>query len=323
MDQRAVVDRVSGRGRAAAPAFGAAATLVALILLTAACGGSSTAVGTGAPSGATWYLAALGVAATPSAGAGRGQLIAVLDTGLDSASLPALAGRVVSPWNQITLQAGALDDNGHGTEVAVVAAGGGDRGVWGLAPGAALMPIKVADADGQASPQVIAAAIGRAVSLHASIINISLATEVPDVGIASAIAAAIHEGVVVVVAAGDASESGPQFPASVPGVVAVYAQDRSGAVAQRFNQPPGPAAMAPGVDVGALSARPSGLAPVRVSGTSVAAAVVSGLIADCLGAQGGAGVPLLRAIPTCKSRMIRSPEVPGFLNLKSIMEVSR
>jgi Subtilase family. len=263
------------------------------------------------------------VPAIPSAEVGRGQLIAVLDTGLDSADLPALAGRVVDPWNQITLQSGAADDNGHGTEVAVVAAGGGDRGVWGLAPGAELMPIKVADADGQANPEVIAAAIVRAVKGHASVINLSLATEVPDAGIASAIAAAVAEGVVVVAAAGDVSETGPQFPASEPGVVAVYAQDHSGLLVARFNRPAGPAAMAPGVDVGALAAGPSGLAPMRVSGTSVAAAIVSGLFADCLSAQGGAGVPLRRAIPTCESRMIRPPDVPGFLNLKSIMEVSR
>jgi subtilisin family serine protease len=263
------------------------------------------------------------VPAIPSAEVGRGQLIAVLDTGLDSADLPALAGRVVDPWNQITLQSGVADDNGHGTEVAVVAAGGGDRGVWGLAPGAELMPIKVADADGQANPEVIAAAIVRAVKGHASVINLSLATEMPDVGIASAIAAAVAEGVVVVAAAGDASEAGPQFPASEPGVIAVYAQDHSGLVAAQFNRPVGPAAMAPGVDVGALAAGPVGLAPRLVSGTSVAAAIVSGLLADCLSTQAEAGVPLHRAIPTCEARVIRAPERPGFLNLNSVMEVSR
>jgi subtilisin family serine protease len=257
-----------------------------------------------------------------SARVGSGQLIAVLDTGLDSAELPALASRVVDPWNEITLQPGAADENGHGTEVAVMVAGGGDRGVWGLAPGAELMPIKVADADGQASPTVMAAAITRATKLHASVINISLATEVPDAGIAAAIAAAIADGVGVVAAAGDVNEAGPQFPASERGVVAVYAQDRSGLIFAQFNRPAGPAAMAPGIDVGSLTTGPSGLAPIRVSGTSVAAAIVSGLLADCLSALGGAGVPLRLAIRKCESRMIRSPQVPGFLNINSIMEVS-
>lgn len=309
--------------RAAAPGLGAAASVLALLLLVSACAGSSTSGGVGPVSGEKWHLSALGVDATPSAALGRGQLIALLDTGLDSGDLPVLAGRLIDPWNQITLQSGAPDDNGHGTAMAVVAAGGGDRGVWGLAPGAGLMPIKVADADGRASPKVIAAAIARAVKLHASIINLSLATEIRDAGVAAAIAAAIGEGIVVVASAGDADEAGPQFPASEPGVVAVYGQDHSGRLVARFNRPEGAAAMAPGLDVEALAPGPSGLVSRRASGTSVAAAIVSGLIADCLSIQAGAGVALRIAIRTCKSRMMRAPEVPGFLNFRSLMEVSR
>jgi subtilisin family serine protease len=316
-------DRVGRNDPGAAPAVGAVFCFAALVLVAAACGGGTVSGGAAPPSGPSWYLSALGVPAAPSADLGRGQVIAVLDTGLDSADLPSLAGRLLGPWNQISGQPGAVDDNGHGTEVTVVAAGGGDRGTWGLAPGAEVMPIKVADADGQANPKVIASAIARAVRLHATVINLSLATEIPDPGIAAAVAAAEAEGVVVVAAAGDASEKGPQFPASEPGVVAAYAQDRSGLVVARFNRPAGPAAMAPGIDVGALIAGPSGMVPVRVSGTSVAAAIVSGLLADCLSAQAGAGVSSHRAIPTCESRMVRSPEVAGFLNLKLILEVSR
>jgi subtilisin family serine protease len=306
-----------------APASGAAATLVAVIVAAAACGGAAMPAGTRSQSGVTWYLSALAAPENPSGRLGHGQLIAVIDTGLDSASLPALNSRVVDPWNQITLRANAADDNGHGTAMAVLAAGGGDLGVWGLAPGARVMPIKVAAADGRAAPGLTASAVDRAVALHASVINLSLATEVPDARIATAIAAAIAGGVVVVAAAGDVSEAGPQFPASEPGVVAVYAQDRSGSVMARFNQPVGPAAMAPGLEVGALAGGQASPRQKRLSGTSVAAALVSGLLADCLASFEDAGVPLHRSIPTCESRMIRSPEVPGFLNLKSIMEVSR
>jgi Subtilase family len=302
----------------AAPRSGAAPTLVALALLVAACGGSSASPETGSPSDAAWYLTALGLPSIPSAELGRGQLIAVLDTGLDSAELPSLAGRLVLPWNQITSQPGSPDDNGHGTEIAVLAAGGGDRGVWGLAPGADLMPIKVADSNGQASPGVVAAAIARAVIGRASIINLSIATEIPDVRIASAIAAAEAEGVVVVAAAGDVSESGPQFPASEPGVVAVYAQDRSGLAEANFNWPSGPAAMAPGVDIGALAAGASGLAPRRVSGTSIATAIMSGLLADCLAVKQNAGLTRTHAIKVCEGRVVRPPAKPGFLNLADL-----
>lgn len=255
----------------------------------------------------------------PPADWGKGEIVALIDSGLDYAGLPALAPRVVSPWNQMTGQQNARDDNGHGTAVAVVAAGGGDGGVWGLAPGARVMPIKVTDADGYATPSAVAAAIHRAVTLHASVINLSLATEVPDPGITRAIQVAMASGVVVVAAAGDVDETGGQFPASISGVVAVYAQEQSGAPAERYNRPVGSAVLAPGIDVETLVVSKGRISKKLTSGSSVATAFVSALIADCLGVQAERGAPRESAITMCEARMVRSPNPPGFLKVRSIL----
>jgi len=308
---------VFSRSAAAVRACAAAAFLGVTSLL-AVCGSPSSHVLNGAPD-EPWYFAALAVPMPPPTGWGKGELVALIDSGLDYASLPTLSPRVVSPWNQVTGKQDVSDDNGHGTEVAVVAAGGGDGGVWGLAPAAGVMPIKVTDADGYATPSAVAAAIDRAVTLHASVINLSLASEVPDLGITRAIQMAMASGVVVVAAAGDVDEAGAQFPASIAGVIAVYAQDQSGAPAERYNRPVGSAVMAPGIDVVTLVVSKGRISKKLTSGSSVATAFVSALIADCLGVQAEHGAPRERAITMCKARMVRSPNAPGFLNVRSIL----
>lgn len=302
----------------AARCLGAAATVLTAALMFAACIGTSAGGEHARPTPYAWHLAALGIRSTPPSTLGRGELIAVLDTGLDDARLPALAGRVFSRWDQLRQVPTALDDNGHGTEMAVIIAGGGDRGVWGLAPSANVMPIKVADRDGQASPDAIASGIARAVAMHASVINISLATQVPDPGIGRAIAAAIAAGSIVVAAAGDAHETGAEFPASEPGVVAVYAQDRSGLAVDRFNQPVGSAAMAPGVDIATLVPTSRGVEEKLISGTSAAAAIMAGLLADCLSVLEAGGTHTGVAAAICKSRVVRQSDVPGFLEFRLV-----
>ncbi|HKR62889.1 MAG TPA: S8 family serine peptidase, partial [Thermoanaerobaculia bacterium] len=91
---------------------------------------------------------------------GRGVTVAVLDTGLDVAN-PDFAGRIVGQrcfcdnldgtgccpdGNQQQLGAGsANDDNGHGTNVTGILAGGGASAPAGVAPAANIVAIKVMD----------------------------------------------------------------------------------------------------------------------------------------------------------------------------------
>src|SRR5437016_1745024 len=79
---------------------------------------------------------------------------------------------------------------------------------------------------------------------------------------------------------GDRGTQGWLFPASLPGVVGVEAEGRSGALLPASNRRPGPASRAPGEDIRVLVEDQNGrLRPKLVSGTSVATALISGLAA--------------------------------------------
>jgi subtilisin family serine protease len=78
-----------------------------------------------------------------------GVTVAVVDTGVDL-DTPELAGRILSGRDVVNGNDDPSDDEGHGTEVAgVLAAAQDGRGIAGAAPGAAILPVKVLDAQGQ------------------------------------------------------------------------------------------------------------------------------------------------------------------------------
>lgn len=84
------------------------------------------------------------IARDPSlTGAGVG--IAILDSGVDSAMAP---NRVVANVNFVTGETGTKDLNGHGTMVASLAAGDGEKGSGGTAPGANIINVRVLGREG-------------------------------------------------------------------------------------------------------------------------------------------------------------------------------
>lgn len=314
-------NRSTGRRRVEpAAALCSAPSLVVFLLIAVSCGSPSGKV---VPGVAEWHLAAMHVDPARTAGLGQGEVIALIDTGLSSAFLPKVAARVVNPWNALTATDLVLDDNGHGTEVAVIAGGSGDSGVWGLAPDARLMPIKVADARGNASPDAVAAGIRWAVGHGATVVNLSLATFVTNYELSATILAAMRAGIVVVASAGDAGLEGAEFPASVPGVLAVYGQDHAGRIAPDSNLPEGMGVFAPGVDIAALRVDGSGARWDHLNGTSAAAAIISGVIADCRSSLLAAGYPRLGVNLECEIRVEHSGEPNGFLNVNQLLEVNR
>ncbi|HVE72830.1 MAG TPA: S8 family serine peptidase [Thermoanaerobaculia bacterium] len=91
---------------------------------------------------------------------GRGQTIAVLDTGIDT-DHPDFAGRIVAEQcfcdnldgtgccpggaKQLSGPGSAEDDHGHGTHVSSIGAGGGADAAAGMAPAATIVAVKVMD----------------------------------------------------------------------------------------------------------------------------------------------------------------------------------
>lgn len=176
-------------------------------------------------------------------GSATDAVVAVADTGID-AETPELAGRVIAfvdctgstATARECVTAPASDLNGHGTHVAGIAAGAGnDPALRGVAPGAALVGIRILGADGSGTFDSVIAGIewaaahqGGAESID--VLNLSIgvpcATGCNDGHVLSmAVNAAAEGGLPVVVAAGNA---GPgrgtvEVPGAASGAITVGA----------------------------------------------------------------------------------------------------
>lgn len=166
---------------------------------------------------------------------GSGVTVAVVDTGVDALN-PDLRGQVL-PGVDLTDEAvnGQVDTSAdsHGTSVAGVIAGNGDSGgsgrMTGLAPGAKILPIRIADSSDAVDPTLAAEGISYAVTHGARIINLSLGTTVDDPEIRDAVTYALAHDIIVIAAVGNSGLSGnqPMYPAAIPGVLAVAGSTQS------------------------------------------------------------------------------------------------
>ncbi|MGB7531797.1 MAG: S8 family serine peptidase [Halobacteriota archaeon] len=133
--------------------------------------------------------------------------VAVLDTGVYKDHLDLKANIVdCIDATKRGIRKGCADDNGHGTHVAgtILADGGGDgKGIFGVAPEAKLMAIKVCGPGGCWADD-IAAGIRYAADNGANIISMSLGGDAQSRLIKDAIDyAVVEKGVLVVAAAGN------------------------------------------------------------------------------------------------------------------------
>ncbi|MEU7870165.1 S8 family serine peptidase [Dactylosporangium sp. NPDC049140] len=228
-----------------------------------------------------WHLDFMHVTEAQRISQGEGVLVAVADTGVE-ASVPELAGAVI-PGKDFggNTGDGRHDPQGHGTAMAALIAGrgrGGDKGVLGIAPKATILPIQLSpDFDfAMGYARDVAAAIDYAVSQGAKVICLSVGSG-DNQSVRAAIQKALDADVVVVAAAGNKPDVGSvDFPARVPGVVAVGAVDRNGERAAISVAGPELTLVAPGVDIAAVDA--AGRTRTG-TGTSDANALVVGAVA--------------------------------------------
>ena len=274
----------------------------------------------GRPASAAAVPAAQGLGGRAGkAGSGHGVRIAVVDSGVsDTPALDRRSGRLVDAFDSSTSAApGPLVDGfGHGTFMATIAAGGpvdGSRGeAVGVAPGATVLVVRVAQPDGTTSLSRVVAGLNWVAENadQVDVANLSLSYDRPGPAygpdpLTDAVEAVRDAGVTVVVSSGNAPNRVGD-PGFAPRALTVGAVDLTGRTEQVADFSGSdvvaglrkPDVVANGVSVlgvlpaDSVVARANPGARVsgqlwRGSGTSQAAAVTSGVVALVLDQRPG------------------------------------
>jgi serine protease AprX len=267
-----------------------------------------------------------------SGSAGQGVGVGVLDTGI--AANGDLAGRVVASAD-LSGEWSFSDSYGHGTFMAGLIAGGGQGGgPAGVAPGADLVDLKVAGADGATTLGQVLAAMQLADAardrFNLRVLNVSLGAPADDPATAPLTEAAERlwaDGITVVAAAGN-DGGGVDAPGLDPYVLTVGAVDAGGQVPSWSSRGPDFAArakpdlVAPGVGLVGLRAPGSTIDAAnpaarvgdryfRGSGSSMSTAVVAGAAALVAAAHPDWGPDRIKAALTGTASPLGQPAPAG------------
>jgi hypothetical protein len=210
--------------------------------------------------------------------------VAIIDTGVTV--IPETSGQIISGYNFVNNSNNATDDNGHGTFISSIISSKSNNslGIAGINDKVDILPIKVLEADGSGYLSNLIQGIQYAIDQNASIINLSLASSIYDTSLNNIIEKAYQRGIIVVAAAGN-SGSNITSPSISPlnndgnknWVIGVGAIDNRGNRPSYSNYGLGVDVVAPGDNI--LGYNQNNILEYR-SGTSIATAVVSGVLAS-------------------------------------------
>ncbi len=249
--------------------------------------------------GDQWYLEKIRAKEAWDQKTGRGDIVAVIDTGvrLSHEDLKAkiwtnekeIAGNGIDDdgngyvddrqgYDFVNGDGDPSDDNGHGTRVGGVAAAstGNSKGIAAVSHGAKVMPIKVLNDKGEGVESDLIAGISYARKNGAKIINLSLGGASASGSLLDTIKDAIRDGIVVVAAAGN-SGGELAFPARYDEVISVGASNRSDERLHFSNKGEKLDLIAPGLEIMTTS-NSSDTAYGSSSGTSLSASIVAGAV---------------------------------------------
>ena len=222
-------------------------------------------------------------------------IIAILDTGADF-NHPDLDGQLFSNgYDFINDDPDPIDDHGHGTIVAGIAAAetNNGEGIAGVAWNCKILPIKIVDNTGWTDVSTEIDGINWAILNGADVINLSLGGPGVSQSEQDAIRAAYNNGIVVVAAAGNDGVA-TYYPAAYPECMAVASTNSSDERVTFLNTATDPlpweSNYGPEIDVAApgdwvLSLYPTSLTTppflpyIWASGTSLSTPHVAGLAA--------------------------------------------
>ena len=175
---------------------------------------------------------------------GQGITVAVVDSGFaGNADFQVYGGggaRVVASADMVSTPADATDLFGHGTHVGGIIGGNGNQSTGartGIAPGANLVNVKVADSNGMSYASDLVDGLqwiyDNRAAYNIKVVNISMNSAIAESYLTSPLCAAVEilwfNGITVVVSAGNNGGSGPVLPpANDPFVITVGAADDMG-----------------------------------------------------------------------------------------------
>lgn len=222
-----------------------------------------------------WYLNKIQMPKTWDITKGSPHItVAVIDDGVQQ-NHPELKGKIVNPYNALT-GGPRYTPHEHATHVAgIIAASFNKSGTAGIAPNVKIMPINVFDRE-EASDYAVAQGIKYAVDHHADVINMSLGSPNYSALLDYYTNYAKSKGVILVAAAGNNGTFTKTYPAAFNAVVGVGATNSSDHRAIYSNKGSFIDFTAPGSNIYSTI---NGGSYAYLSGTSMAAPVVSGVVA--------------------------------------------
>ncbi|MFJ1794927.1 S8 family serine peptidase [Kitasatospora griseola] len=244
-----------------------ATTLTAGFLLTGLPGASADQVRDG-----QWANEYFGTTKVQSITKGDNTIVALIDDGVDDTH-PDLSGQILPGFDPGGQGREKASGDSHGTSMAadIAAHGHGDgAGVLGLAPGVKILPIYKGGSGGR---DAIPEGVKWAVDHGAKVINISQGARSTNSAMADAVDYALQHDVLIVASTGN-DGAAVDYPANVPGVLAVGAVDKNRKIWSDSNYGPEVMLTAPGVEIVSAGSC-GGSAYCLSSGTSDATAFVS------------------------------------------------
>lgn len=246
------------------------------------------------------YLSVMRVPEAWTITTGDSQPVAVIDTGIDI-NHPDLTSKIWSNpdeipgngldddgngyvddtigWNFVSNTNNVDDNHSHGSHVSgsIAASTNNSEGIAGLSWAATIMPIKALGSNATGTWSNIAAAIIYAADEGARVINLSLGdSAVPPQTVRLAVSYAQSKGCLLIAAAGNSGTGQVDYPAALPGVLAVASTELDDTRSDFSNYGSDLDVSAPGRNI--FSASSIGTY-YENSGTSMSTAHVSGLAA--------------------------------------------
>lgn len=212
-------------------------------------------------------------------------VVAIVDTGIEYTHNDLYAHYVSWGYDWVNGDNDPMDDHGHGTHCAGIAAALMDNGIGVVGVGqVSIMAEKVLASDGTGTAEWVANGIVHAADAGADVISLSLGAYYDYTIIKEACSYAWNEGSLIVAAAGNDNTNDPHYPSAYDTVISVAATNRDDKKASYSNYGSTIELSAPGGDRGNyrktyILSTYTGNSYAYAYGTSMACPHVSGLAA--------------------------------------------